>query len=62
MINSPFTEDEETLTEYEVYEICFFRIMSSDEEWADDPASRRWDLSREEAATRIDAEDYSAPE
>jgi hypothetical protein len=44
-----------------VFEIVFFRATTGDEEWADDPASLQWDLSREEAARRLDEEDYDSP-
>lgn len=58
-VNSPLTDDEPDNTEDEVFEIVFFRAMSSDEEWDDDPASLQYDLSREEAARRLAEEDYS---
>lgn len=57
----PFTDDEPGWSEDEVFETCFFRITNTDEDWDADPASQYWDLSREEAATRIAEEDYSAP-
>lgn len=44
-----------------IFEIVFFRATTSDEEWSGDPASLQWDLSREEAARRLDVEDYSSP-
>lgn len=59
--NSPLTDEEDPWTEDAVFEVVWFRATSSDEEWAEDEASSRWDLSREEAATRLEDEDYSPP-
>lgn len=56
---SPLTEEEDEQTPDEVFEIVYFRVVSSDDDWAADPASLRFDLSREEAATRLYEEDYS---
>lgn len=58
---SPLTDEEDEWTEDEVFETVFFRATSSDDEWENDPASSRWNLSREEAATRLDNRDYSPP-
>lgn len=58
---SPLSETEDEWTEDAVFEAVFFRVTSTDEEWEDDPLSAQWDLSREEAATRLDEEDYSPP-
>lgn len=44
-----------------VFEIVMFRLTSSNEEWGQDPASTQWDLTREEAYRRLEAEDYSSP-
>lgn len=59
MIPSPLTDEEDEQTQYDVFEIVYFRATSTDEEWYEDPASDQFDLSREEAATRLDEEDYS---
>lgn len=59
MIPSPLTDEEDEQTQYDVFEIVYFRATSTDEEWDEDPASDQFDLSREEAATRLDEEDYS---
>jgi hypothetical protein len=56
---SPLTEDDYTTSEYEVFEIVYFRATSTDEEWAEDAASSQYELTREEAAQRLDAKDYS---
>jgi hypothetical protein len=57
--NSPLTQDEYTEDEDEVFEIVYFRVTSTDEDWSEDPASARYDLTREEAARRLDVKDYS---
>lgn len=54
-----FEEETPEWDEEAVFELCFARITMTDEEWADD--SHSWNISREEAATRIDEEDYSPP-
>lgn len=58
---SPLSDSEDELDEYAVFEAIMFRVTTSDEEWENDPLSNRWDLSREEAATRLFEEDYSPP-
>lgn len=59
LITSPLTDEEDEQDQDDVFEILFFRITATDEEWENDPASARYDLTREEAATRLDEEDYS---
>lgn len=59
MIPSPLTDEEDEQTQYDVFEIVYFRATGTDEEWYEDPASDQFDLSREEAASRLDEEDYS---
>lgn len=58
MSNSPMT-DEIEWTEEDVAAAVWFRITATDEEWEADPLE--WDLSREEAARRLDEEDFSPP-
>lgn len=59
VVVSPLTDEEDEQTPDDVFEIVYFRTTSTDEEWEQDPASDQFDLSREEAATRLDEEDYS---
>ncbi len=60
-VNSPTTNDDLDWTPEEIEQICWFRITSTDDEWDEDPASDQWDLSREDAATRIDEGDFTPP-
>jgi hypothetical protein len=60
-VNAPLTNEDLEWTEEEIAEICWFRVTATDSEWDDDPASDQWDLSREEAATRIDEGDFTPP-
>lgn len=59
LVTSPLTDDDPDNTEAEVFEIVYFRVTATDEEWAEDPASLQYDLTREEAARRLADEDYS---
>jgi hypothetical protein len=52
-------EEETQWDEEAVYAICWARITMSDKEWAE--AFHDWDVTREEAATRIEERDYSHP-
>lgn len=54
-----FEEETPEWDEQAVFDLCMARITMTDEEWVKDAHS--WDISREEAAIRIDADDYSAP-
>lgn len=56
---SPLTDEDVEQTPDEVFEIVFFRATHSDSEWDLDAASTQFTLSREDAATRLDEEDYS---
>ena len=55
----PLTDEEQGQTPDEVFETVFFRATSTDEDWDADPASKQFTLTREEAATRLEEEDYS---
>lgn len=55
----PLTDEDVEQSEGEVFEIVFFRTTHTDAEWEADAASTQFDLSREEAATRLDNKDYS---
>lgn len=44
-----------------IFNACMWRMTVSDAEWRNSPDYDGWDLSREEAARRIDDEDYSNP-
>lgn len=56
---SPLTDEESEQTPDEVFEIVFFRVSATNAEWDEDPASKQFDLTCEEAATRLANEDYS---
>lgn len=62
IVVGPLTDEEPEWTEDAVFELCYFRITATDEEWETDPARQYWDISLEEAATRLADEDYSAPD
>lgn len=59
MIDVIFEEETPEWDEEAVSSICWARIGMTDEEWAE--TFHDWDISREEAATRIDEEDWSSP-
>lgn len=59
MSDSPLTLDSD-YDENEVQSVCFARVLMTDEEW-DEEGEHEWDLSREEAADRIDTGDFSVP-
>ncbi len=58
-VPSPLTDEPDETTDDEIFEIVYFRVVSTDEDWEEDPASDLYDLTREEAATRLAEEDYS---
>lgn len=60
MSDSPLTTDGTEWTEDAVADFLFARIFMTDEEWDDDV--HEWDISREDAAARIDAGDFSPPD
>lgn len=60
MTNSPLTINDTEWDEEAVFAYCFSRITMTDEEWSE--SVTEWDISREEAATRIDEGDFSAPD
>jgi len=59
--DSPLTVDGTEWDEDAVFELCMARIVMTDEEWGAE-GEHEWDISREEAATRVDDQDYSAPD
>lgn len=61
MSDSPLTLDGTDWDEDAVQALCFARITMTDEEWAVD-GDEEWDITREEAAERIESEDWSAPD
>lgn len=61
MSDSPLTLDGTEWDEDAVADFLFARTLMTDEEW-DDEGEHEWDISREDAATRISAGDFSAPD
>lgn len=62
MNDSPLTLDGSDWGDEDVVsDFLFARILQTDEEWAAE-GEHEWDISREEAATRIDESDFSAPD
>lgn len=59
MSNSPMTDEETTWSEEDVAAAVWFRLSATQEEWDEDPIS--WDLSLEEAARRVQEQDFSPP-
>lgn len=60
--DSPLSVDGGTeWNEDAVQGICFARIFLTDEEWDAEP-EHEWEITREEAATRVDEEDWSPPD
>ena len=55
----PLTDDTDEWTPDAVFSAVMYRVSSTDEQWDSEPQD--WDLSREEAADRLDREDYSPP-
>lgn len=61
MSDSPLTLDGTEWTEDAVADFLFARVLMTDEEWNDE-GEHEWEISREEAATRISVSDFSAPD
>lgn len=61
LIDSPLSVDGTEWDEEAVQALCFARIFMTDDEWDEQP-DLEWNISREEAATRIDEEDWSPPD
>ena len=62
MINNGDAVFEEETPEWDedaVYDLCWARMTMTDSEWEDEAPA--WNISREEAAKRIETKDYSAP-
>lgn len=59
-MESPLTVDGTEWDENAVQALCFARVLMTEEEWAEEEAE--WDITREEAAERIETEDWSAPD
>lgn len=60
-MESPLSVDGTEWDEDAVQALCLARVLMTDEEWDEEP-EHEWDITREEAAERIDAEDWSAPD
>ena len=59
---SPMTAGDVDLSDPStVYNACLWRMTATDQQWKDSPGLGSWDLSRDEAARRLDDEDYSDP-
>ena len=59
--DSPLTVDDTEWDEDTVSDFLFARVLLTDAEW-DAEGEHEWDISREDAATRIDAGDFSPPD
>lgn len=60
IVESPLTLNDTEWDTDAVIAYCFARVTMTDEEWEEEDPE--WEMSREDAATRIDEEDWSPPE
>lgn len=61
MSDSPLSVDGTEWDEEAVQALCFARVLMTDEEWNAEP-EHEWNITRAEAAAKIDEEDWSAPD